>query len=124
MLGRLGFTGRLMAIVLLALLALWSIGVGWAFLTESRDELASQLFPLPEQVAAIVELIEATEPAQRPAVLKAVSSDALRVTLAGQKPQESADTRRMPVVERFLAAQLRAAQPREVVAIGNRSGFP
>jgi hypothetical protein len=81
-LSRFGFTGRLMAIVLFALIALWSVGVGWVFVSESRDEIISELFPLPEQVAGIVELVETVGPSQRPAVLRAVSSENLRVTLA------------------------------------------
>jgi signal transduction histidine kinase len=124
MLGRLGFAGRLMAIVLFALIALWSVGVGWVFVSESRDEIASQLFPLPEQVTGIVELIESVEPSQRPAVLKAVSSESLRATLTHERPQDSPDTRRMPLVERFIGLYLRALQPREVIAIGSRNGFP
>ena len=124
MLGRLGFAGRLMAIVLFALLALWSVGVGWLFVSESRDEIIGQLFPLPEQVAGIVELIETVAPSQRPAALKAVSSENLRVTLAHERPRDSADTRRMPMVERFLELYLNALQPREVIAIGHRSDFP
>jgi len=123
-LGRLGFTGRLMAIVLLALLALWSVGIGWAFVSETREELIGQLFPLPEQVASIVSLIETVAPSERPAVLKAVSSESLRVSIAGERPEESGDTRRLPVIERFLSHYLSALQPREVIAIGNRSGFP
>src|SRR5229473_1489144 len=103
MLGRLGFAGRLMAIVLFAL---WSVGVGWLFVSESRDEIIGQLFPLPEQVAGIVELIETVAPSQRPAALKAVSSENLRVTLAHERPRDSADTRRMPMVERFLELYL------------------
>ena len=82
MLRRLGFTGRLMAIVLLALLALWAVGVGLVFVSETREEIASTLYPLPEQVAAIVELIDSTEPGRRPPVLRAVGSDLLRVSIA------------------------------------------
>jgi two-component system, OmpR family, osmolarity sensor histidine kinase EnvZ len=124
MLGRLGLAGRLMAIVLFALIALWSVGVGWLVVSESRDEIIGQLFPLPEQVVSIVELIETVTPSQRPAVLKAVSSDNLRVTLAPQRPGDSAETRRMPMVERFLGMYLRALQPRDVIVIGNRNDFP
>lgn len=124
MLGRLGFTGRLMAIVLFALIALWSVGVGLVFVSELRDEIVSQLFPLPEQVAGIVELVETVGPSQRPAVMRAVSSENLRVTLAHERPQDSPDTRRMPLVERFLGLYLTALQPREVIAIGNRSSLP
>jgi two-component system osmolarity sensor histidine kinase EnvZ len=123
-LNRFGFTGRLMAIVLFALIALWSVGVGWVFVSESRDEIIGQLFPLPEQVTGIVELVETVEPSQRPLVLKAVGSENLRVTLAHERPQDSPDTRRMPMVERFLELYLTKLQPREVIAIGNRNGFP
>jgi two-component system osmolarity sensor histidine kinase EnvZ len=123
-LGRLGFTGRLMAIVMFALVALWAVGVGWLFVIESRDEIASQLFPLPEQVTAIVELLETVAPAERPAALKAVSSDSLQVTLAKERPQVSQDTTRLPLVERFLALYLSALQPRDVMVIGGRDGFP
>jgi two-component system osmolarity sensor histidine kinase EnvZ len=123
-LSRFGFTGRLMAIVLFALIALWSVGVGWLFVSESREEIIGKLFPLPEQVVSIVELIETVTPSQQPAVLKAVNSDNLHVTLAPARPAESADTRRMPMVERFLGLYLRVLQPREVIVIGNRNDFP
>jgi signal transduction histidine kinase len=116
MLRRLGFTGRLMAIVMLALLALWAIGVGLIFLTETREEIASTLYPLPEQVAAIVDLIDTTAPEQRPAVLKAVSSEMLRVTIARERPALEEGSARLPRVEQFLTRYLAALAPREVIA--------
>src|ERR1700761_2742879 len=88
MLGRLGFAGRLMAIVLFAL---WSVGVGWLVVGETREEIVGKLFPLPEQVAGIVELIETVPPSQQPAVLKAVSSDSLHVTLSHERADVLAD---------------------------------
>jgi two-component system osmolarity sensor histidine kinase EnvZ len=122
-LGRLGFAGRLMAIVLLAFLALWSIGIGWLVYSESRDDIVSRMFPLPEQVAGIVELVEKASPAERPVILKAVTTEHLRVTIAGARPQESADTRRQPLAERFLRGYLSALQPREVIVIGHRGAL-
>jgi two-component system osmolarity sensor histidine kinase EnvZ len=116
MLRRLGFTGRLMAIVMLALLALWAVGVGLIFLTETREEIASTLYPLPEQVVAIVDLIDATPPERRPAVLKAVSSEMLRVTIAGEPPAAEAGYERLPRVEQFLARYLGTLAPRQVIA--------
>src|SRR5580692_10900741 len=106
-----------MAIVLFALIALWSIGVGLAFVSESRDELISQIFPLPEQVEGIVTLIETAGPQQRPLVLKAVSSENLRVTLEHERPLDATNPSRTPLVEHFLARYLSALQPREVIAI-------
>jgi two-component system osmolarity sensor histidine kinase EnvZ len=122
-LGRLGFAGRLMAIVLFALVALWSIGVGWLAYSESREDIVSRIYPLPEQVTGIVELIENASPAQRPAILKAVSTERLRVTIAGERPQESVDTRRLPWAERFLRSYLSALQPRDVIVIGHRGAL-
>jgi len=122
-LGRLGFAGRLMAIVLFALIALWSIGVGLAFVSESRDELISQIFPLPEQVEGIVTLIETAGPQQRPLVLKAVSSENLRVTLEHERPLDATNPSRTPLVEHFLARYLSALQPREVIAIASGRPF-
>jgi two-component system osmolarity sensor histidine kinase EnvZ len=122
-LGRLGFAGRLMAIVLFAFVALWSIGTGWLFYSESRDDIASGMFPLPGQVAGIVELVESASPAQRPVVLKAVSTEHLRVTITDERPLESADTRRLPLAERFLRSYLSALQPRDVIVIGHRGAL-
>jgi two-component system, OmpR family, osmolarity sensor histidine kinase EnvZ len=124
MLARLGFAGRLMAIVLFALIALWMAGLGWLFVSESREELVSRLFPLPEQVTAIVELIEQVAPGEQPTVLKAVNSDTLHVTIAAERPVPRPGTRRMPLVERFLSLYLRALQPRDVFALGNRNTMP
>jgi two-component system, OmpR family, osmolarity sensor histidine kinase EnvZ len=93
MLRRLGFTGRLMAIVLLALLALWAVGVGWIFVTESREEIASALYPLPEQVATIVDLVDATEQSRWSSVVRAVNSENLRVTVSRERPADKAGTR-------------------------------
>jgi signal transduction histidine kinase len=124
MLRRLGFTGRLMAIVLLALLALWAVGVGWVFVTETREEIASILYPLPEQVAAIVDLIDATEQSRWSSVIRAVNSDNLRVTVSQERPADEAGARRLPVVELFLARYLAILQPREVVATMERSDVP
>ena len=124
MLRRLGFTGRLMAIVLLALLALWAIGVGWVFVSESREEIQSRLYPLPEQAAAIVELIDAIEPSRRPSVLKAVSSETLHVTIEHERPSTEAGLQRLPLVEQFLSRYLRALEPREVIVTVESRGLP
>jgi two-component system, OmpR family, osmolarity sensor histidine kinase EnvZ len=124
MLRRLGFTGRVMAIVMLALLALWAIGVALIFLTETREEMASTFYPLPEQVAAIVDLIDATPPERRPAVLKAVSSEMLRVTIARERPAVEVGYERLPRVEQFLTRYLGTLAPREVIATIEPSHLP
>ncbi|CAL75305.1 putative two-component sensor histidine kinase [Bradyrhizobium sp. ORS 278] len=124
MLGRLGFAGRLMAIVLFALIALWAAGVGWLFLSESRQEILSRLFPVPEQISAIVQLIEAAGPAERTLILKAVSSERLHVTLTQERPEASAETMRRPLAEHFFALYLQSLQPRDVIALSPRGRLP
>ncbi|CCD93814.1 putative two-component sensor histidine kinase [Bradyrhizobium sp. ORS 375] len=124
MLGRLGFAGRLMAIVLFALIALWAVGLGWLFLSESREEIFRRLFPLPEQVSAIVQLIESAAPAERPLILKAVSSARLRVTLTQERPEPSPETMRRPIAEQFLTLYLQSLQPRDVIVLRSRVGLP
>ncbi|NPU15203.1 two-component sensor histidine kinase [Bradyrhizobium sp. 83002] len=124
MLGRLGFAGRLMAIVLFALIALWAVGLGWLFLSESREEIFRRLFPLPEQVSAIVELIENAGSAERPLILKAASSERLRVTLTQERPEASAETMRRPLAEQFLKLYLQALRPRDVIVLRSRAGLP
>ncbi|MGJ5176407.1 sensor histidine kinase [Bradyrhizobium oligotrophicum] len=124
MLGRLGFAGRLMAIVLFALIALWAAGLGWLFLSESREEILRRVFPVPEQVSAIVQLIEGAQPAERPLILKAVSSARLQVTLAQERPEASAETMRRPLAERFLTLYLQSLQPRDVIVLRPRNGLP
>lgn len=124
MLGRLGFSGRLMAIVLLALIALWAIGVGWLFVTETRDEITRNFYPLPEQVSAIVELLEAEPQARWPAILKAVSSDAIKVTIERARPVPAPGADRLPAAETFLTRYLRALGSREVIATIEPSHLP
>jgi signal transduction histidine kinase len=120
MLGRLGFAGRLMAIVLFALVALWAAGIGLLFMSETSDDIRGDLFPVPEQVVNIVELIEGAAPSARPAILKAVSSENLRVDVAHDRPQEGPETTHLPIVERFLSLYLGAVEPREVIAVAPR----
>lgn len=120
MLRRLGFTGRLMAIVMLALVALWAVGVGVLFVRESREEILARLYPLPEQAAAIVDLIDATAPEARAPILKAVSSDRLHVSIAQARPNLDASGDRLPLIEGFLARYMHVMAPREVIAVTDR----
>jgi two-component system, OmpR family, osmolarity sensor histidine kinase EnvZ len=96
-------------------------GIGWLFVSESRDDIRSDLFPVPEQVAGIVELIESAEPARIPAILKAVSSENLHVSIAHERPEIQPEETRLPMVESFLSLYLGELKPREVIALANRA---
>ena len=117
MLGRLGFTGRLMAIVLLAVFAMLAIGAGFGYMARRRgaDDAAQVL--LPERAAAIVEVLEHTPPERRETALKALSSDDLRVSFQERPPQLGAGARHLPVVERVVAAYFAEVGGRQVMAI-------
>lgn len=52
--------------------------------------------PLPEQAAAIVELIETTPPERLPVTLKALNSPTLRVSVSAQHPASDSGDIRMP----------------------------
>lgn len=118
MLRRLGFAGRLMAIVLLSLLAVWILGVGWFYvMQEPKRHL---LLPLPKQAAAIVELLEATDPQQRGAILAAVNSDTLTVTLSATPPTVSPNGRRLTGVEWLVGHRVETFGDREVIALLDR----
>lgn len=98
MLRRLGFAGRLFAIVFLSLLALWLVGAGWAYYSRSTGRPRTFL-PFPRQIAAIVALLDTTAAEHRDAVLAAVNSDVLTVRLAKSPPVRASDQSRKPGLE-------------------------
>jgi signal transduction histidine kinase len=115
MLRRLGFVGRLMAIVFLSLLALWVVGVGWTYVTQSTSQPRT-FIPLPKQAAAIVRLLEASDEVRRTEVLKATNSDSLTVTLSETLPETVPDKSRLPAVEWLVARYVDVLGDREIVA--------
>ncbi len=117
MLGRLGFTGRLMAIVLLALLAMLAIGMGLAYMARKRGATDVAPMLLPERAAAIVEVLEHTPPARRATALKALSSDDVRVSFQENAPRIEPGMQRLPVVERVVSQYFVEVGGRDVMAL-------
>jgi two-component system osmolarity sensor histidine kinase EnvZ len=115
MLRRLGFVGRLMAIVFLSLIALWVVGVGWTYVsqTSSRPRI---FLPLPKQAAAIVRLLESSDPKRRSDIVEATNSDSLTVTLSDTLPVTVPDQSRLPTVEWMVARYVDVLGDREIVA--------
>lgn len=116
MLHRLGLAGRLMAIVFFLLLALWILGVGWAYVWQAPGVQRGHL-PLPKQAAAIIAVIESAAPRQREVVLDAVNSEALSVTLVESRPLTAPDAQRLSAVEWIVARYVEAFGNREVIAL-------
>ncbi len=117
MFGRLGFAGRIMAIVLLALLAIVALGTGIAYVQEKRGRTQANPLPLPAQAASIIELLETANPVQRGTILSAVTSDALIVTVADTRPQPDGDAQRLAGVEWLVKRYLDELGSRDVIAL-------
>ena len=121
MLGRLSFFGRVVLIVLALLVAFAALGLVLGILARDRRETGAERFPIPAQAAAIVELIDATPPADRARVLKAVTSDTFHVRIVGASEAGSLDGSRMPGVEWLLGQYLESLPDREVLAFRQSS---
>jgi signal transduction histidine kinase len=112
---RLGFVGRLFLIFVTSLAVLQLLAVVGFLLQRSRDTATDLRMPLPDQVAALVELLERTPKEQWPLLLRATSSTDLRVRIAEGPPQgREAAWYEAPVVELILRRYLAALGGREV----------
>ena len=122
MLTRLGFAGRLSAILMLALLALWALGAGVSYVTHSPVVPMPGALPLPHQMAAIVELLETSDAERRKIILNAADSDTLQVTLADNALGVPEGRRRLKALEWLVGQYVSVLGPREVIAtIGDSS---
>lgn len=119
MLGRLGFAGRLSAILMLSLLAVWALAAGISTLTRIPLVPVPNALPFPRQVAAIVELLETSNADRRQTVLDAASSDTLHVSLAAAAPEVPPEVRRLKAVEWLVGSYVGALGTREVIVIIN-----
>lgn len=115
MIRRLGIVGRLLIIGALGFSAsLIVLGVLLYQLRAQEGEL-DRRFPLPAQIAAIVDVVDRTAMADRASVLTALNTSALSVTIEPGPPVPSAGSRELPRVENFLARFDPALASREVV---------
>lgn len=106
---RLGFGARIFLIVITGLVAFQLLAMLAYFLQRSRDTETGFRLPVPDQAAALVELLEATPKRQWPLVLRAANSTDLRVRLSDAPPEGGAPPwYEAPVVDfimqRYLAA--------------------
>ena len=104
---RLGFGTRLLLIVATALVALQILVVAVYFLQRSRDTETGFRLPLPDQAAALVELLDAIPKDRWPLVLRAANSTDLRVRLEDGPPAGAeASWYEAPVVELIMKRYL------------------
>jgi signal transduction histidine kinase len=106
---RLGFGARLLLIVVTALVALQILAVVVYFLQRSRDTDTGFRLPVPDQTAALVELLEHSPKEQWPLLLRAANSADLSVKIVEGGPRGAEPSwYEAPVValimKRYLAA--------------------
>src|SRR5262245_22100682 len=112
---RLGFAARLFIIFVTSLVALQLLVVVGFFLQRSRDTESAISMPLPDQAAALVELLESMPKSQWPLVLRATSGTELRVRISETRPAgREAAWYEAPLVEFILRRYLAALGGREV----------
>jgi two-component system, OmpR family, osmolarity sensor histidine kinase EnvZ len=112
---RLGFAGRLAAIILLALFAFVGLMIGISYVSREGRGAAEAVSTVPRQVAAIVHLLERTDASQHSDILKAVTSLAMSVRVDQAGPPLLANADRLPSIEWLIAQHLEGA-PRTVSA--------
>ena len=124
MLRRLGFAGRLAAIAILTLFALWALGAGWTYETRAPLWLPQRTMPLPEKIAATVELLETSPPGLRDTILKAAGSDVLTVSIAAHRPAQEPELSRLRRIEWYTRHYAEALAGREIVATVDPANIP
>jgi len=98
-----GFLGRIMLILMAALAVVILATLGLArWERAARPSPYVTAFPRLEQVAGVIELIRKAGTDDRPAILRAVNGEMLRVEILDRLPEESDELARAPRVEATL----------------------
>ena len=109
---------RLALAVLTLLAGVQVLAANLLMLQRMQDAEKGHYFPLPDQAAALVDLVEAAPPDRIPQVLRATNSAEMRVQLldpqTGPTAEELAPRRLFPNVERVVQSYLDALGEREV----------
>jgi signal transduction histidine kinase len=103
---RLGLAWRVTLIVIAALVAIQIIAAAAYYVQRGRATESDFRLPLPDQIAAIVQLVERTPADQRPLVLRVVNGPGLRVAIERSAPPEPEPLRRAPWIEAAVARYL------------------
>jgi two-component system, OmpR family, osmolarity sensor histidine kinase EnvZ len=113
---RLGLVWRVALIVIAALVAIQMIAAAAYFVQRGRATQSGFRLPLPDQIAAFVQLVERVPADQRPLVLRAANGSGLRVAIERQAPPEPDQVQRVQWIEAAVARYLDARDGRTVRA--------
>lgn len=116
MIARLGLVGRLLVIGIVGLGGLLLLLAGLLYVVRAQDRQIAGQFPLPRQVAAIVDLLDNTPAGDRPRLLAALSGRSVAVTVAPGPPSATPTGRELPRVENFLGRYDPRLAGRDMVA--------
>jgi two-component system, OmpR family, osmolarity sensor histidine kinase EnvZ len=103
---RLGLVWRVALIVIAALVAIQIIAAAAYYIHRDRATESGFRLPLPDQVAAIVQLVERTPADQRSLVLRIANGAGVRVAIERQAPPEPDRVQRAPWIEAAVARYL------------------
>lgn len=120
----LSFVSRLVILFIFSLVSVQLLLVMGFFIQRGSDTSTGFRLPLPDQIAAIVELLEATPSSEHAALLRAVNGAHLHVRLEKNPAMPSPEEwRPSPLVERVLQRYLPALGGRDVVVLIQREDW-
>jgi len=122
--GRLGFAGRLMAILLLALFVVVAANALICYLLNRQTGDGDGWTLLPERAAAVIELVDRADVRQRELVLKAINSETVVATFQTSRPKGEVADQRLPNVEWIVSQFLHSVGKHEVLAFMEPKGDP
>src|SRR5215831_4059658 len=103
---RLGLVWRVALIVIAAMVAIQMIAAAAYYIHRERATETGFRLPLPDQVAAIVQLVERAPADQRTLALRIANGAGLRVTIERRAPTEPEPLQRAEFMESAVARYL------------------
>jgi signal transduction histidine kinase len=122
---RLSFVARIAILFIFSLLALQFLTVMGFFIQRGSDTGTGFRLPLPDQIAALVELLETSPASQHSAILRAANGANVHARLeTAPAAPPGGDWRPSPMVERVLRRYLPALGDRQVTVLLRREEGP
>ncbi|MEZ5931981.1 MAG: ATP-binding protein [Alphaproteobacteria bacterium] len=115
---RISFLARIAIILIFSLISIQVLAVMGYFIQRSHNTGTGIRLPLPDQVAAIIELIEHAGPEDRTTILRAVSSAQLQATVTKDAPEPPSENWRASYqLQQVLTSYLSTDHDREVTVL-------